>query len=217
MWNYRRTLFPALIYTIKKKETMDSRNEGLSKSVIGRLSSDLKAIGLYSWPEKIMMVGLKREEILEVYAVVDGENRLMKKYPFTAFSGEIGPKLKEGDGQIPEGIYKIEYLNPNSAFYLSLKINYPNEFDKKMGSKDNRSNLGFDIFIHGKAKTIGCIPLGDQAIEEVFLLASNVKNKNIEVVIAPHDFRIDKKYPSIPHVEWSDQLYKMISKRLSSV
>ncbi len=71
---------------------------------------------------------------------------------------ETWPKFKEGDGQIPEGIYGIEYLNPNSKFHLSMKINYPNSFDKEMAKIDNRKNLGGDIMIHGSNKTIGLYP-----------------------------------------------------------
>jgi len=61
---------------------------------------------------------------------------MIKSYPFTGFSGGLGPKLREGDGQIPEGVYAIEYLNPNSQFHLSVKLDYPNVFDKAKGRAD---------------------------------------------------------------------------------
>ena len=104
--------------------------------------------------------------MLEVWGrLKSSELELFKRYSFTGFSGGSGPKLREGDGQIPEGIYAIEYLNPNSQFHLSMKLNYPNTFDKAKGKADGRDRLGFDIFIHGGSATIGCIPIWDAGIE----------------------------------------------------
>ena len=116
-----------------------------------------------------------------------------RKYPMTGFSGELGPKLREGDCQIPEGIYRIEYLNPNSLFHLSLRVSYPNDADKARAKAESRTNLGGDIMIHGGSATVGCIPVGDDAIEEIFYLASAVGLKNISVVIAPYDMRKGRK------------------------
>ena len=69
------------------------------------------------------------------------------------------------DGQIPEGIYGIGYLNPNSSYYFSLKVTYPNASDRARAKADGRTNLGGDIMIHGQAVTIGCVPVGDDAID----------------------------------------------------
>lgn len=126
----------------------------------------------------------------------------------------MGPKLCEGVRQIPEGIYEIEYLNPNSTYHLSLKVNYPNAFDLLRAESDGRSNLGGDIFIHGKSITIGCSPIGDAAIEEVFLMAANARPGKIEVIITPRDFRKGEDLPDIEEVGWATQLYPMISERL---
>ena len=71
-----------------------------------------------------------------IYPVIDGDE------VGAAFSGTLGPKLREGDGQIPEGIYGIGYLNPNSSYYLSLKVTYPNASDRARAKKDGRTNLG---------------------------------------------------------------------------
>ena len=70
--------------------------------------------------------------------------------------------------------------------------------------------MGGDIFIHGKAVTIGCIPIGDSGIEEVFLLAKNAINQEILLVIAPRDFRKGKPYPKIPEIDWEEALYNRI-------
>ncbi len=110
-------------------------------------------------------------------------------YEMTAFSGRLGPKLREGDGQIPEGIYGIEYLNPNSLYHLSLKVSYPNAEERARAKKEGRTNLGGDIMIHGRNVSVGCVAIGDEAIEEVFYLVNAVGRKNVKVIIAPYDLR----------------------------
>ena len=139
---------------------------------------------------KLRILVLKNERSVEVHAPGWKAPRI---YPMTAFSGSLGPKLREGDGQIPEGIYGFEYLNPNSSYYLSLKVTYPNASDRARAKADGRTNLGGDIMIHGKAVTIGCVPVGDDAIEDIFYLASAVGIKNVSVVIAPYDMRKGRK------------------------
>ena len=134
----------------------------------------------------------------------------VKDYAFTGFSGKLGPKLREGDRQIPEGVYNIEYLNPNSSYHLSMKIDYPNAFDKKMGKADGRTKLGYDIFLHGKSVTIGCIPLGDRGIEEIFYLVAKNGRQNTQVVIAPWDFRVRNDDPAIEGIAWEGILYQSI-------
>ena len=139
---------------------------------------------------KLRILVFKSERSVEVHAPGWKAPRI---YPMTAFSGALGPKLCEGDGQIPEGIYGIEYLNPNSSYYLSLKVTYPNASDRTRAKADGRTKLGGDIMIHGKAVTIGCVPVGDDAIEDIFYLASAVGIKNVSVVIAPYDMRKGRK------------------------
>ena len=135
---------------------------------------------------KLRILVFKSERMVELRAP---GWKVPKKYPMTAFSGTLGPKLREGDGQIPEGVYGIEYLNPNSSYYLSLKVSYPNATDRARAKKDGRTKLGGDIMIHGKDVTIGCVPIGDDAIEDVFYLASAVGIRNVSVVVAPYDMR----------------------------
>ena len=91
--------------------------------------------------KKESISSILKKVILEMYAVFNNAKILIESYPFTGFSGTIGPKLKNGDKQIPEGIYSVEYLNPNSKFYLSIKINYPNDFDREKASLDGRVDM----------------------------------------------------------------------------
>lgn len=135
---------------------------------------------------RLVILVFKQERRLELLAP---GWKVPHVYPLTAFSGTLGPKLKEGDGQIPEGIYAVTFLNPNSLCYLALRLNYPNADDQRWATQDGRTNLGSDIMIHGKDETFGCVALGDDAIEDLFYLAHAVGIQNIEVVIAPYDMR----------------------------
>ena len=101
------------------------------------------------------LVAIKDEKILELYArSADGTWKFVYRYTVLAASGGMGPKLKQGDKQVPEGVYAISLLNPNSRYHVSLRVNYPNAFDREMAAADGRENLGGDIMIHGKAASV---------------------------------------------------------------
>ena len=155
----------------------------------------------------------KNERSVELHA--DGWEK-PRVYRMTGFNGMLGPKLREGDGQIPEGIYGIEYLNPNSAFHLSLKVSYPGAFDRRHAREDGRRNLGGDIMIHGGSATVGCIPIGDDAIEEVFYFVAKAGMGNTSVIIAPYDMRKGRvaELERSP-VPWYGALCDEIARRLS--
>lgn len=170
-------------------------------------------------PRELLFVGLKEEKILEVYAK-SGTNhfKLIRSYPIKAVSGVAGPKLREGDRQVPEGIYRIELLNPNSSYHLSLRIGYPNEFDRAQAAREGRTNLGGDIMIHGRAVSIGCLAMGDEAVEDLFVLAADTGIKNITVILAPVDFRAGKAVPEAAKLpEWTGPLYQEIKTRLAAL
>lgn len=206
-----------VVATEREIEATDSSIPLEALSPMERLKPNLERIGLVELPKKIQFLAFKEEGILEVYAKIDGEFRLLIVYPFTGFSGGLGPKLKQGDKQIPEGIYKIEYLNPNSSFHLSMKVSYPNKFDISKSKFQNVKALGGDIFIHGKAVTIGCIPIGDEAIEELFLLAKNALDQEIKVIMAPRDFRENPSFPEVKRINWEQELYTLIKEELMLV
>ena len=126
-------------------------------------------------PEKIFIRIFKQEKILELWAFSGAENifKLVKTYAVCNTSGNLGPKRREGDLQIPEGFYFINRFNPESNFYLSLGINYPNRSDRILGKKDEP---GSDIFIHGGCATVGCIPITDESIKEVYWVAVQAKS-----------------------------------------
>lgn len=167
-------------------------------------------------PEKLLYVVLKKERRLKVFAPNnDGDWKFVVQYPLAVLSGKSGPKLKEGDKQIPEGIYKASHLNPMSKFWLSIGINYPNEFDRQQAKSDNRKKLGGDIMIHGYWFSTGCIAVGNAAIEDLFVMAALTKPLNVKIIIAPQDFRISAV--STTGNTWVKDLYSNIEKELTKI
>jgi L,D-peptidoglycan transpeptidase YkuD (ErfK/YbiS/YcfS/YnhG family) len=169
-------------------------------------------------PREVTFIALKQEMKLELWARDSGEFRFIRDYHIRAASGVSGPKLRQGDMQVPEGIYRIAGLNPNSHFHLSMKLNYPNEFDLFHAWREERSDPGSDIFIHGKANSLGCLAMDDETIEELFVLAAHAGAENVKVVIAPHDPRI---FPLKADIEglpaWTPELYSRISREIKAL
>ncbi|MGH9464159.1 MAG: L,D-transpeptidase family protein, partial [Thermoanaerobaculia bacterium] len=139
-------------------------------------------------PERVWLLAFKQERKLELWAA-GGAPVFIRSYRILAASGRPGPKLREGDLQVPEGIYRVVGLNPASAYHLSLRLDYPNDFDRALARAEGRDNLGGDIFLHGSNVSEGCLAIGDLAIEELFVLADRVGLGNVRVVIAPNDLR----------------------------
>ncbi len=171
-------------------------------------------------PSELVLIGLKEERKLELWARDKhfGEYRFIRDYDIQAASGKTGPKLRKGDRQVPEGVYHVVRLNPNSNFHLSMKLDYPNEFDLFYANQEGRSEPGSDIFIHGNSVSAGCLAMGDAAIEELFVLAAHVGTENIKVVIAPHDPRVSPLDPDQPGLPaWTGELYEEIAGEILAV
>ncbi|WP_195912537.1 L,D-transpeptidase family protein, partial [Legionella pneumophila] len=116
-----------------------------------QLISYFSKAGVSYPPKEIALLAFKSERKVELWAKnPDQEWTHIHDYPLTGFSGHLGPKLRENDKQIPEGIYKLVNFNPFSSMHLSMMINYPNSFDRQKGYMDGRKELGNNIFIHGK-------------------------------------------------------------------
>lgn len=136
---------------------------------------------------QLFIQAFKKEQKLEVWIKEKGRDTysLLHSYDFCSMSGSLGPKRKEGDLQIPEGIYEVNHFNPESNFYLSLGINYPNASDKILS---DANHPGGSIYIHGNCVTIGCIPITDERIKELYVLAVEARNngqQKIPVYIFP--------------------------------
>jgi len=167
-------------------------------------------------PQEIALLAFKDARILQLYARSSGQDwRFVHSYAVQGASGFLGPKLHEGDEQVPEGLYRVTLLNPNSRFHVSLRLDYPNAFDRRMAQEDHRTRLGGDIMIHGKTVSAGCLAMGDEAAEDLFTLAAQVLPARMRVLISPTDFRQGAwLMPVSGSPVWTSDLYHQIEAEL---
>jgi murein L,D-transpeptidase YafK len=211
-----RTL--VLVSALLAPATVGSRVAEHGPAARSRLAPAFTRAGVAYPPRAVTLVGLKREARLEVYAGSRrGAEAFVTSFPILAASGGPGPKLREGDLQVPEGVYGIESLNPNSRYHLALRVNYPNAMDRRRGAADGRRRLGGDIMIHGNAVSIGCLAMGDAVAEELFVLAADTGLPGVRVVLAPHDLRREAAPagPGLP--AWASSLYADIGSALAAL
>ncbi len=191
--------------------TVESVVRAREADVLRSLQAAAPAAMKEGFPALLFILADKSARAVTLYGrnAPDAPWTAIKAYPFTGYSGRLGPKLREGDLQIPEGDYALESLNPNSRFHLALRVAYPNAFDRAMAARDGRAdgNLGGDIMIHGRSATIGCIPVGDSAIEEIFVMAAKAGVGNVRILIVPCDPRAGEmpKGGSLP--AWYPELW----------
>jgi len=150
------------------------------------LKTKLRLAGIRPESFDLHVRAFKQEETVEVWAKnkVDNMYTLISTYPFCSSVGGLGPKRQQGDQQIPEGFYTFNLFNPNSNYHLSLQVSYPNKSDSLLSTY---KDLGGQIFVHGGCLTIGCIPITDDKIEELYVLAVMAKD-NGQVDIPIHIF-----------------------------
>ena len=191
------------------------RVEQFGPAVAQRLEQDVLRAGLSYPPGQLAYVAFKDSRQLEVHARDTSEQpwRLLRRYPILGASGTTGPKLAEGDLQVPEGIYRAEFLNANSRFHLSIRLDYPNAFDRRMAARDGREQLGGDIMIHGNSVSIGCLAMGDEAAEDLFVLAALSDTERLRIVISPTDLR-QTPAPATVAPAWLGELYQAIGDEL---
>lgn len=179
--------------------------EGIVKAYFARREISYRNFQLF-------IRAFKKEKLLEVWVKesMADHYKLLSTYNFCATSGDLGPKRKEGDLKIPEGVYTINHFNPQSNFHLSLGINYPNASDKILG---DQAHPGGAIYLHGNCVTIGCIPLTDDKIKELYILAVEARNngqEKIPVHIFPAKLSTDafsllkKEYPASTVAFWEN-------------
>lgn len=144
---------------------------GRAKDAVARvrpeLERDLSSKGLH-FGDPVFLRAFKEEEELEMWIRhrATGKYELFRTWRIAAMSGNLGPKLAEGDGQVPEGFYFVppRAMNPNSTYHLSFNIGFPNEYDHLHGRD------GTFIMIHGSTVSIGCLAMTDEKIEEIYTL-----------------------------------------------
>lgn len=157
-----------------------------------------------AWPpDGIFLRAFKLEDDLELWALKQGEKQngkrvFVRNFPVCAKSGELGPKSRAGDLQVPEGFYTIDRFNPASSYHLSLGLDYPNDVDR---ARADGHPPGGDIFIHGNCVTIGCLPIEDGPVEVLYIaavLARDNGQRSIPVHVFP--FRFGTK-DAAPHMK----------------
>ncbi|MDH3702710.1 MAG: L,D-transpeptidase family protein [Alphaproteobacteria bacterium] len=199
--------------------SIDERLVEFGDAARSRLLAHFLRAGVAYPPAKVVLVGLKAERQLQLYAAgQNGRLRFVRAYPVLAAAGGPGPKLREGDRQVPEGLYPIRYLNPNSAAYVSLMIGYPNRFDRARAREEGRRSLGGQIVIHGPTTgTAGCLAMRAPVVEELFTLAADAGVNNTRIVLSPRDFRRSKEPAAVMRSPWNRALYARIAGQLAKL
>jgi L,D-transpeptidase catalytic domain len=217
-WLYRQMQKPAITLP-NQPRTIESTVAALAPILDPIWQQRLAKVGVAYPPAHLVMIAWKQERLLEIHAGDTMENlRFVYAYPILAASGQTGPKLREGDRQVPEGFYRIELLNPNSRFHLSLRVNYPSPEDVLRAKEEGRdiNTLGGDIMIHGNAVSTGCLAIGDPAIEELFLLVARTGLDHIELLIAPKIFSSTEP-PDNGQPRWVQDRYERLCTAIAAV
>ena len=164
-----------------------------------------------SWPARYIYIrSFKYDSQLEVWVKNEVQEpfKLFKTYRVCALAGTLGPKRMEGDYQVPEGFYYVNVFNPKSNYYLSLGLNYPNASDKILSDS---LRPGGDIYIHGSCVTVGCIPIRDEQIDELYIIAAHAKDQGqdfIPVHIFPVRFNVEKSVKFLDNLSKDDPALK---------
>ena len=199
----------------QQPRTVDSVLQTIGVEAGKRLRARFENTGTTYPPREIALLGIKESKQLELWVREGNRWKHVHDYQVLGASGGPGPKLLQGDRQVPEGFYNIEYLNPNSKYYLSMKIDYPNAADRRHAHLEGRANPGGDIFIHGSNVSIGCLAIGDPAIEELFTLVGSIGRKKVQVLIVPADPRVAPITPRPEDPEWLHGRYDRLMKAFS--
>ncbi len=183
------------------------------------LQNEFAAKGM-EWPAKYMYIrSFKLDSKLEVWVKNDASKpyRKFKTYNVCALAGSLGPKRLEGDYQVPEGFYYINEFKPNSNYHLALGVNYPNASDRILSDP---KKPGGEIFVHGSCVTVGCIPLTDPIIEELYVLAASTRAAGqdfIPIHVFPIMFKSDKSKDLLEKYLENRPDYKPLANRLEKV
>lgn len=166
-----------------------------------KLHADLAAAGLGLGDEAYVRI-FKREHLLEVWMKsAEGRFQLFRSYPICKYSGELGPKLAEGDRQAPEGFYRVarKQLNPNSRHHLAFNIGFPNALDTELG------RTGSFLMVHGGCTSVGCYAMTDAQIDEIYaMVEAALAEGQREVDVAIFPFRMtETALQATARSEWS--------------
>jgi len=178
------------------------RDEAAAARVLPELKKALEAKGLRVGAAVFIRI-FKEEKQLELWVRKDdGTYALFRTYPVAAMSGELGPKVAEGDNQAPEGFYHVPpaAMKPDSTFHLAFNLGYPNAYDRAHG------RTGSFLMVHGNEVSIGCFAMTDAKIEEIYTLC-DLALKNGQPFFRVHAFPFrmtDKRMADARGNKWED-------------
>ena len=175
--------------------------------------------GLQWPPKQVYLRSFKYDSQLEVWVRNNNKDqfKLFKTYKVCALSGALGPKRVEGDYQVPEGFYTINEFKPYSEYHMALGLNYPNASDNLLSDS---VKPGGDIYIHGSCITVGCIPIKDDPMEEVYILAAHAKNNGqdfIPIHVFPVRYNVPKSVEYLLKVSSDDKYYQKFAINIKEV
>lgn len=165
----------------------NARSAQAEARVQAALTAELKAMGA-DWGAPLYLRIFKASDELEVWVATGERYQHLRTWPICTWSGDLGPKLSQGDGQAPEGFYEVaaQQLNPASRFHLSFNLGYPNAYDRAHG------RTGDFLMVHGNCVSVGCYAMGDAAIEEIYtLVAAALTHGQRAVPVHAFPFRMD--------------------------
>lgn len=170
----------------------NARSQRAETRVREALTAELRALGA-EWGAPVYLRIFKASDELEVWVATGERHQRLRTWPICTWSGDLGPKLRQGDGQAPEGFYEVgaQQLNPTSRFHLSFNLGYPNAFDRAHG------RTGDYLMVHGNCVSVGCYAMGDAAIEEIYtLVAAALTHGQRAVPVHAFPFRMDGDWES---------------------
>ena len=170
-----------------RKQLRYPRVQAAAAGRLAAVEAEFRAVGA-AWPPSVFLRGYKTEGQVELWAAPAQRGAAwvqVRSFPVCAASGELGPKRRMGDLQVPEGFYTVSLFNPRSDFHLSLGVSYPNAADRY---HSRGVAPGDAIMVHGNCVTIGCLPLQDGPIEDLYLAAMMARDggqKTIPIHLFP--------------------------------
>jgi murein L,D-transpeptidase YafK len=180
-------LFTSFVFLFSMQDVnAKSRSQIAAENVTPALTRDLKKQSL-AFGSPIFIRIFKQEKQLQLWVKKDNQFVLFRNYPICTYSGNLGPKTKQGDNQAPEGFYRVglSQLNPASSYHLSFNLGYPNLYDRAY------QRTGDFLMVHGNCVSIGCYAMGDENIEEIYTLLEAALRKGqskVDVHIFPFDY-----------------------------
>ena len=154
---------------IRMAQVNQTQEWGIKNIFLTRTLEEGLALHALEVGNPVLLRIFKQEAILEVWMRSDEVYKHVKDYAICSYSGSLGPKLAEGDGQSPEGFYAVrkKQLNPNSKFHLAFNLGYPNKYDRA------HQRTGSLLMVHGNCVSIGCYAMTDEKIEEIYALVES--------------------------------------------